>query len=174
MKYVCECICYRHLETTFRVTNTNLFCLVEIVWVVSPTLDLEDARGAVGWRDEGAVDPGDFFTITHGSGHFCHIGYCTLPTQIRFYISYSKVPPNSTLSHPHTNPNLMNTVILSQGMQQRLWLSLNWKEGTQATNWTMGHVQGRTYIPFAARTIWGCIWLYLQALCSHREKMSIL
>ena len=118
---------------------------------------LEDARGAVGWRDEGAVDPGDFFTITHGSGHFCHIGYCTLLTQIRFYISYSKVPANSTLSHPHTNPNLMNTVILSQGMQQRLWLSLNWKEGTQATNWTMGHVQGRTYIPFATISIWGCI-----------------
>jgi len=54
------------LETTFRVSHTNLYSMVAIVCIFSQPFHIEDGRGGVVGIDEEELKPGDFFIITRG------------------------------------------------------------------------------------------------------------
>jgi len=74
-----------HLQTAIRVTNRNLYSMVEIACIFSQPFDwhIQDARGSVVWQDEEALQPGDFFVISPGRFLFFQIHYSSLLTQSR-------------------------------------------------------------------------------------------
>jgi len=72
-----------HLETALRVTNTNLYSMVEIVCKFTEPFHIEDTRRGVVRRDQEALEPGNFFIITGGGLLFFLMHYCSLLNQHR-------------------------------------------------------------------------------------------
>jgi len=87
------------LKTTFRVTNKNLYSMIELVCVFSRSFFLTDTENRVIQADEGALAAGNYFIVTMGRLPCFLVGHCLLQNRFRsssprFTLSKSS-PPSS-------------------------------------------------------------------------------